>query len=234
METGFAQGRSIAAKSPRATVPFVGCPSDGQIGPQEAPKGDPKTVQFSAAIARQLAYYKSAVGDGVLAPRGWYCFGLLGSSGSSFYVSPSPIDVSGFSGIAIERSFRYGDGSGRFEVARVMARVFPDYRTYVTNLVKEWEFDLRDYPFGPYPTDRVIYRNKNVVEYQTPAEAEGLGTESLVRKSSSPMDGVAILLENGEDAPNLLLLSLRLPASFATLAPVIIGQVERDAAQLPK
>ena len=38
-------------------VPFVGCSSDGQIGPQEAPKGTDQVVQIKATAARRLAFY---------------------------------------------------------------------------------------------------------------------------------------------------------------------------------
>jgi len=235
MATGLAQGIPKAAKPPQTTVPLIGCPSDGQLGPQEAPKGGPRSVQISPVIARQLAYYSaSADGLGVLAPRGWYCLNLSGSGGGVFYLSTNPIYTSlpsptlnkGFSGPVIELTFNYGESSSRFIVAGVMARVFPPYWDYVRNLVAEWHEE--PLPFGPYPADKVTYRGDRVVEFRTAGGADGLGTQLRVKKNSSPMDGVAILEDSGTTVPNLWLLSMRLPTSLATLAPAIVRQFERD------
>src|SRR6266568_3669075 len=74
-----------------ARVPFVACRSDGQTGPVEAPMGKSKVLPLSARTAQQLAYYQTKNGFGVLAPRGWYCFGTYGSAGDTLYVSPQPI-----------------------------------------------------------------------------------------------------------------------------------------------
>src|SRR5579864_2187946 len=87
----FAQNASSAHRSagPKASVPFVGCPSDGQLGPGEAPRGEnSQVVAISPEIARRLAYYKADHGSGILAPRGWHCFGTYGSNGSNLYVTP--------------------------------------------------------------------------------------------------------------------------------------------------
>ncbi len=65
-----------------------------------------------------------------------------------------------------------------------------------------------------------------MVEYRTPAQTDGLGTQSWLPKSDRPIDGVAILV--GED-PDLLLLSVRLPSESNALTKVIVDQVERDA-----
>ena len=61
-------------------VPFVGCASDGQAGPQAAPAGPSKAVAVPAATAQRLAWYKAQYGPGVLAPRGWHCFSTYGSN----------------------------------------------------------------------------------------------------------------------------------------------------------
>ena len=65
-----------AASAAPVQVPFVGCPSDGQIGPEPAPKGSPKTVQLDPKIAARLAFYQSKYDAGILAPRGWRCIAL--------------------------------------------------------------------------------------------------------------------------------------------------------------
>lgn len=105
-------------------VPFVGCDSDGQTGPVEAPSGESKIVPIAAENARRLAYYKAEEGDGVLAPRGWYCFSTYGSNGESVYVSPNPIRGAdllslkwkGFTGPVVQLSGESGETSGRFGV----------------------------------------------------------------------------------------------------------------------
>jgi len=64
-----------------------------------------------------------------------------------------------------------------------------------------------------------------VVEFRTPAHAEGLGVNSWLKKGDAPVNGVAIL---GAKRPDLLLLSVRLPRNLADLAIAIIRQTELD------
>ena len=217
-------------------VPFKGCASDGQVGPQEAPDGKSTSVQTSPRVAHQLAYYRSAQGLGVLAPRGWYCFGTYGSGGDTLFVTPQPIDTTNifsagqtaFSGPAIEISRRFGDTSGRFTVAEVIARVFPAYKSFVTAVMEGFDLPV---PFGPYPNDMLTYKGKTVVEYKTPAKTEGLGTRTRLTKNDSPIFGAAILVG---PTPDLLFLSVRLPDDLTGLTSIIVRQAESDAARLPQ
>lgn len=214
-------------------VPFVGCKSDGQTGPKQAPGGDSMLMPLPAKAAERLAYYKAEQGIGVLGPRGWHCFGGYGSNGYSLYVSPEPFDGAtlfsaswhGFSGPAIEIAASLGDTSGRFEVAQVIARVFPNRNAFVENAIKQGE-PASSFPFGPYPKDKLIYRNDDIVEYETPGNREGLGTQSRLMKNPRPIRGVDMLTG---DAPDLLQLSMRLPPDFGELDSIIIHQVEVDA-----
>ena len=80
-------GASSPVTTRASRVPFVGCPSDGQAGPVPAPRGKSKSVRIDAKAAQQLAYYESTQHFGVLAPRGWHCFGTYGSDGNSLFVS---------------------------------------------------------------------------------------------------------------------------------------------------
>ncbi len=215
-------------------VPFVGCKSDGQTGPVAAPEGEGKVVLIDSKAAQQLAYYASQKDFGVLAPRGWHCFGTYGSNGDTLYVSPQSINPSnfltgtpaGFTGPAIQLSREIGDTSGRFGVAKIIARVFPAHIGFARVVIREGAEPASSFPFGPYPNDKLTYRGNEIVEYQTPANTQGLGTDSSLHPSADPISGVAILV--GE-TPDLLHLSVRLPAAQATLAPFIIRQVERDA-----
>jgi hypothetical protein len=220
-------------------VPFVGCRSDGQLGPEKAPIGKSKVVPIAAGKAARLAYYKAEEGDGVLAPRGWYCFGTYGSSGESLYVSPNPIGAADllstwgpvFSSAVIEITDQYGGTSGRFGVADMIARVFPAHRAFVDAVtdeeVREGIHPPSSFPSGPYPKDKLTYRSKDLVEYETSAETEGLGTQSRLLKNGDPICGVAMLVGQ---TPDLVHLSVRLPLDVTDLAPLIIQQVERDAA----
>jgi hypothetical protein len=213
-------------------VPFVGCASDGQAGPAKAPQGTSKVVATSPEIALRLAYYKAKYGSGILAPRGWHCFGTYGSNGNNLYVSPNqiadPIFLShwnGFTGAAIQVSDVLGDTSGRFEVAEIVARVFPAHAAFVKSVVTEGIQPASSFPRGPYPGDRLTYLNNEVVEYETPANQSGLGTISQLKKNGSPIRGVSILTGK---TPNLIHLSVRLPPDATDLGPVIIRQLERD------
>jgi hypothetical protein len=236
----FAQTRSATASRPRPTaqVPFVGCKADGQVGPLEAPKGKSTIVPIVAEAAQRLAFYKAEQGFGVLAPRGWYCFETYGSNGSSLYVSPQPLNAAmlfskawrGFTGPAIQLSSSVGDTSGRFEVASMIARVFPVHREFVRNVIAEGIRPASDFPFGPYPKDKLTYKSKELAEYQTPSQTDGLGTRSWLQKNANPIRGVEILF--GEES-SLLSLSVRLPSDMSNLTSTIIQQTERETANLP-
>jgi hypothetical protein len=82
----------------------------------------------------------------------------------------------------------------------------------------------KDYPFGPFRSDRLIYLNDVVVEFETAARSEGL--EPVVRwmlPSSDPIRGVAIL-ETQVFA--LQHLAVRLPAGRNDLTPIVIKHFE--------
>ena len=157
-------------------------------------------MPLSLKVAHELAYYSSSSlpGDGVLGPRGWYCFGTYGSGGGSLFVSPQPIqsgDIfsgswSGFRGPAIELNNRNGGGSGMSSAAPIIARVFPAYKWYALNYVRDFDQTLA---FGPYPKDRLLYKGDSVADFTTPAQADGLGTQFSLKKNSTPIHGIAII-----------------------------------------
>ncbi len=237
VQSAFPQAKPSEKPAQGVTVqvPFVGCASDGQMGPLKAPAGKSKAVAIPAGVAARLAYYKAEDGDGVLAPRGWHCFSTYGSNGSNLFVTPDPIDPKapfsdswkGFSGQAIQISYSSGGTSGRFEVAKIIARVFPEYKAFAENVIAEGIEPASSFPFGPYPTDKLTYRSKSVVEFETPANTAGLGTDSRLQSNASAIDGVAIL--SGADT-DLVLLSGRLSEKDHDLIPLIVQQVESEAA----
>ena len=234
------QSAAFANESPAVLVrvPFVGCASGGQVGPLKAPAGTIKIEVLSPGPARRLAYYQSEHSFGVLAPRGWHCFGTYGSNGSTLYVSPKPIDGNaffsghwaGFTGPAIQISGRFASTSGRFEVAKTIARVFPAYMAFAKKVIAEGIEPASSFPQGPFPGDKLVYRNDKIVEYETPPNQTGLGTVFGLQKNGSPISGVAILA--GKDPttdPILIHLAVRLPQNATDLGPSIVRQVERDS-----
>ena len=240
VSSAFWGGPGIFSQTTPATstamnqVPFVGCASDGQAGPQAAPTGPSKAVAISAAAAERLAYYKAQYGPGVLAPRGWHCFSTYGSDGSNLFVSPDAIDAKtllsvdwkGFAGPAIQVSVSSGGTSGRFEVAKVIARVFPAYKQFAQNVIAEGIEPASDFPFGPYANDKLTYRGTNTVEFETPANTKGLGTDSRLLPNTSSIDGVAIITGTDTD---LIQLSARPSEKDRDLIPLIVKQVESEA-----
>jgi len=224
-----------AQPTPKSLVPSVGCKADGQTGPLKAPTLPGKYVAVEPEVAQRLAYYQAMDGPGVLGPRGWHCFEAYGSSGEALYVAPVAIgakelfsvDWKGFAGNAIELSVDIGDTSGRFEVAQMIARVFPDYMRFVRRVIAQGIAPASSFPAGPYAKDELIYKSKEMVEYITPPNSDGLGTRSRLLKNGDPISGVAIL--SGEEL-SLTHLSLRLPAEMNDLAAVIISKIEQDSA----
>jgi len=238
LAAGARTSAQTASAQTKSVVPFVGCKSDGQIGPRKAPRGKPKTISVPATVAQRLAYYEEEGGLAVLAPRGWYCFGTYGSSGTNLYVAPQPIDPKlilsgswkGFTGPIVQFTLEYGGTSGRFGVAKTIARVFPTHSEFVSKVISDQEqVSPISFPRGPYPNDKLIYKGDDSVEFETPAQSKGLGTDSFLLPSSDPIRGVKILV--GAE-PDLMSLSARLPASETDLTSVIIQQTELYAASV--
>jgi hypothetical protein len=161
---------------------------------------------------------------------------VYGSNGSALYVSPEELTASevlstewkGFAGPAIQVSENIGDTSGRFNVARVIARVFPAWKPFVERVIAEGIEPADAFPFGPYPADKLTYRSQSMVQYETAADDDGLGTESRLRKNDHPISGLAILVGQ---TPDLVYLAVRLSPEASGLTSVVIRQLERDAKQ---
>ena len=220
-------GAASAAASPH--VPFVGCPSDGQTGPTRAPRAR-AVPRVPAAQAPLLAYYASA-DLGVLAPRGWHCFGLEGSNGSVLIVTPErhgfrdlQDNPGGLHGPAVQLSLSLGATSGRFEVARMIARLFPAHRDFARQVAAEGLGD--PLPAGSYPTDRMQRISATEIAFTTPARLQGLGTESRLAADALPIEGVVILHPEGD--MDLVKLDVRLPAAQSALAAAIVEGVRRE------
>src|SRR5258705_141438 len=70
----------------------------------------------------------------------------------------------GFDGPAIQISTIYGSTSGRFSVARMIARVFPDHMSFVKDVIAEEIAPASDFPSGPYHADKLKYLTAEMVE----------------------------------------------------------------------
>jgi hypothetical protein len=227
----------------QTSVPYVGCPGDGQTGPYAAAKGEPKRLDLTPAIADQLAWYEYS-GDagrfGMLGPRGWNCFATIGSNGWTLYIAPEPLDSSkllehknwrGFTGPAIQLTVSDGSTSGRFEVAEVVARAFPAHRDYVRKIIAEDHSSPSEYPFGLFPSDRLTYKSKELVEFTTPARQRGLGTMSWLLPSDQPIIGFALLSIGPNIDTELLHLSFRLPPSLSRLGVSLVQQAQANGSR---
>ena len=206
-------------------VPFVGCGSDGQVGELAPPTGGPKTIHAPASTASRLAYYKAENGPGVLGPRGWKCFGTYGSNGASLFVTPQPLKfpVEEIVGPAIQASASDAGTSGRLEVASIAARVFPSERAFVQQVIDEGLLRADQFPFGPYPDDRLKYQGDHLVEYETLGGSNGLGTMSHLAKGPEPIYGAAIFGD-----PGLLHLVIRPSPDLVDVVSPITRQFEQD------
>jgi hypothetical protein len=182
-----------------------------------------------------LAYY--AAGIGVLAPRGWHCFVLSGSSGESILVTPDAHGAkdlfgtkTGFKGPGIELQSIWGGASGRFDVAQIAGRIFPVAKPFVQQVIDEGLIPKEMFFFTPFPNDALNRRSDTAVEYVTAANSNGLGTHSFLARDDQPISGVAIL-KPAEDM-SLFLLSVRLPPQLRGLSSTILKNVELDRGRL--
>lgn len=199
-----------------------------------APAKPNQAVRMPVGVSRLLAYYQADRGPGILAPRGWSCVGLSGSGGSFLFVVPQQLDASvllhaerfRLSGYVVAVHLADGESSGRFEVAQVIARVFPAHKAFVDGVIYAFDFFAPEVTWGPYPGDKLHYLSGGVVEYSTPPNSEGLGTQSPLKPNDQPIVGAAIL--QGQ-TPDLVLLSMRLPPKAAAATTEIIKQMEVQA-----
>jgi hypothetical protein len=119
-----------------------------------------------------------------------------------------------------------GGTSGRFAVAHLAARYFPELRGFVHGVISEGIEPVSAFPSGPYPKDRLVARKMGIVEYVTPAHSDGLGTAGRLKPDDEPILSAAMLLGNSSE-PSALVASVRLPKGMTDLAPVIIHEAER-------
>jgi hypothetical protein len=177
--------------------------------------------------AQQLAYFSSADGLAVLAPRVWTCEANSGSSGAALDVSPKGIARSNATvGPAIEIYHINSENSGRLEVAEIMGRLFPARRAPARRV---WQQTLDSpFPSAPFPKDELRYIDKSTVRYRTPPYTKGLGTHSVLQPGNLRIEGL-IQLVDGE-LPEAYVLYVRLPPALAELSSVIVEEIQHPTA----
>jgi hypothetical protein len=208
-------------------VPFVGCPGDGQVGPVAPPSGDPVPVDVAPEIGAKLAYYKGASGPGVFAPVGWHCRAWYGSNGSFVAVTPAAppdsLPAKRIAGPGVELVFRDGATSGRFEVAEISARFFPDtMRDFIQQVRAEELVSDSEFNPKPYANDAVKRIGDRMIEFSTPARQAGFGTQGLLQQSDEPITGIVALNPPTEET-SLSVLRVRLRAGQESLSASITG-----------
>ena len=224
---------ALTAPAPAlATVPVIGCPAVGQSGPIPAPTRLGPAPAVARGLEGTLAFYMGPYSVvAVLAPRGWHCLESYGSGGAQLFVTPAPITAdalfgsAGLAGPAVVMEFINGENSGRFEVARLVARLFPAYRSYAVHVA---EMDLEPataYPTRPYPHDRLLRRGRRTIEFATPSHTAGLGTVGQLLSQEGAVQGAVTVRRRsfGMEARQVL---VRLPPEMGFLAPVIVHAME--------
>jgi hypothetical protein len=222
---------SSEAREPLVRVPFVGCPADGQTGPEAAPKRG-NTPRVPANAAAKLAYYSTTYAF-VLAPRGWHCIGLYGSSGQALIVTPEPHKAEEFfqgapvpiRGLAVQMNVSVGGTSGRLSVMPAIARYFPRYQSFLRE-IRRLDPDVGPFPTRPYKTDVIRRRTVNYLRFTTPAGKQGEGTHSLLLPGSLPIEGIRKIVGSTEE-PDLVSANVRLPPNQFDLIDAILFEAAK-------
>jgi hypothetical protein len=219
-------------------VPIVGCPASDQTGPARLQSGASMPAPAQQRVAGQMAYYQAEHSPGVYAPRGWSCRAWSGSNGSVLVVTPRRLEPPYFplpmiTGAAVTIDTSDAGTSGRFHVAIVAAQLFPlvgsEFITRVReeHLISDSSFDVK-----PYADDQLRYLSDRFVEYTTPPNRTGLGTDGLLELSDLPVRGLT-LLNLATEVNTLTEVRVRLPAGPNSVADSIV-QLETACVQLPR
>ena len=226
-----------AGRLVEAAIPAVGCPQDGQMGPIPAPDL-PGSVHVIIAerSASRLAYYSASdtAGAGVVAPRGWSCFGVYGPSGESLTVMPQGSDLPILdrgartgAGPVVIRDLLVGGTAARSLIARVSARVFPVARKLARPPGEPEAADPGKRASEAWHADRIVRLSDVAVGYLTPPESDGLGTIFGPAHGPGPVQGLAFLTGANEnvDDPSLVRLAVRLADVDQGLYPSIAAHL---------
>jgi hypothetical protein len=225
---------------PIARIAVVGCASQGDTDnePSMPPENTEKIIEIDKKLSHRVSFYTAYGAPLVLGPQGWNCLEIFGANGNTLYIAPDLFHKEdlfakdgGFRGPAIEVSEVDGDTPGRFEVARVIARVFPAHKAFAQKVINEGVVPADTFHFGPYPTDQVTAKGDDLVEFETPPQSLGLGTMSKLHKNPFPIDGTIKL--GGLLNDKMFRAIVRLEDKDKDLIPVIIKRFEKDNPEDP-
>jgi hypothetical protein len=152
------------------------------------------------------------------------------------FFSKSPWE--GIAGPGIQLTVEDGETSGRFGVAQAIVQLFPVHMQFVTNLIageKEIGGGVPEFHKQLFPSDTLHYLSDELVEFATPANLAGIGTDtSWLKPAADPVYGMMYL--GGVTQPNrdvfLVELFIHLPPSLSKLRTIILSSTERAAAKL--
>jgi len=226
-------------------IPFVGCRIySGFEGEISAPKSHKLSYPVGSREARSLSFYGIRAADaekdnvpqiGLLAPRGWHCFYSYGTGGSKLTVAEEDM-VAHFdrpisylsnrtNAPAITITSWSGETSGRVNVARYLSRFFPSLDpAFVQGVIERGisAHEREDFDRGPFKDDTLHYRNDHIVEFITPPNKKGLGTEGMA-PSSEKIFGVAGLTKGND----FVIISVRIPKDLFFLKRAILSSAEK-------
>jgi len=229
---------SAATPQIQQRVAAVDCPANDQMGPARLQTGESMPAPVEQRLTEQIAYFKAEGSPGVYAPKAWSCRAWYGSNGSVLVVTPKRIEPPYFplpmlTGPAVMIETWDGGTSGRFHVAIVAAQLFPllgsEFITRVRqeHLIADSLFDVE-----PYPDDQLRYLSDRFVEYTTPPNRTGLGTDGMFEVSNLPVRGLTILNLEAE-VNSMTEIRVRLPVALHSVAEAIV-QLETACLQLQR
>jgi len=219
-------------------VPIVGCPANDQMSAAKLQSSASMSAPVQQRVAGQIAYYLAEHSPGVYAPRGWSCRAWYGSNGSALVVTPRRLEPPYFplpmiTGPAVTIDTSDAGTSGRFHVALVAARLFPLVGSeFITRVREEHLISDSSFDVAPYPDDQPRYLSDRFVQYTTPPNRPGLGTDGLLETSDLPVRGLT-LLNLAAEVNTLTEVRVRLPAVLNPVADTIV-QLETACVQLPR
>jgi hypothetical protein len=228
------------AASPQiqSQVRVIGCPANEQIGSAGIRTGQLMPAPVEQHTAEQLAYYEAGPSPGVFAPAGWACRAWYGSSGSVLVVTPKHLQPPYFplpmiTGPAVTVTTSDGETSGRFHVAIVAAQLFPVFGSaFITQVRQEHLLPDSTFDAQPYPDDQLNYLSDRFVQYTTPPNRAGAGTDGLLQPSDLPISGLSILNPEAQ-VQSLTEVRIRLPAGRNVVVAAIL-QLETACVQLQR
>jgi len=188
-------------------------------------------------MAQQIAFYRSLNSPGVYAPRGWQCRGWDGSNGTILVVTPHrleppyyPLPVIAGPAVMIQTSD--AGSSGRFHVAIVAAQLFALIADeYIATIRQEHVISDSAWQPEPDPDDQIQYISDRLVQFTTPANRTGLGTDGMFEMSDWAVTGL-IILNLERDVNSLTEVRVRLTPALNAVAATIM-QLEATCIQLP-